>query len=165
MSVDGTDCPIYEPSPWNKKWYSHKFKSAGLRYEIGVGLQSGNICWVNGPFPAGSWPDLKIFKSKLVNRLGPNEKVEADRGYRHHKCRMPGKFVSLSDKRAKSKARACHDETVNARLKQLVVSVRISVMSYGSIKSALKLLWCAPSLPSTMVKDYSQSPTSFPNIE
>ena len=116
MSVDGTDCPIYEPSPWNKKWYSHKFTSAGLRYEIGVGLQSGNICWVNGPFPAGSWPDLKIFKSKLVNRLGPNEKVEADCGYRHHKCRMPGEFVSLSDKRAK-KARARH-ETVNARLRQ-----------------------------------------------
>ncbi|GAX10088.1 hypothetical protein FisN_2Lu360 [Fistulifera solaris] len=29
FSVDGTDCPINEPSPFSPKWYSHKFKSAG----------------------------------------------------------------------------------------------------------------------------------------
>ena len=117
MTVDGTDCPINEPQPFNKKWYSHKFKSAGLRYEVGVGLQSGDICWVNGPFPCGSWSDLKIFKSKLANRLLPGEMVEADKGYPHRKVRTPRNIVSQTDKRAKSKARARH-ETVNKRFKQ-----------------------------------------------
>ena len=117
MTVDGTDCPIQEPSPFNSKWFSHKFKGAGLRYEVGVCIQTGNICWVNGPFPAGSWSDLKIFKAKLANHLPPGEKVEADGTYRHPQCRLPSEFVSQTDKRAKNKARARH-ETVNKRLKQ-----------------------------------------------
>jgi hypothetical protein len=28
MSVDGTDCPVFEPWPWDPKWYSKKFKVA-----------------------------------------------------------------------------------------------------------------------------------------
>ena len=43
ISVDGTDCRIYEPEPFDTKWYSHKFNGPGLRYEIGVCIVSGNI--------------------------------------------------------------------------------------------------------------------------
>jgi hypothetical protein len=98
MTVDGTDCPIVEPSPFDSKWFSHKFRGAGLRYEVGVCIQTGNIVWVNGPFPAGTWSDLKIFKAKLANHLLPGEMVEVDGTYRHPKCRMPSEFVSqISD--------------------------------------------------------------------
>ena len=69
MSVDGTDFRIREPSPFNPMWYSHKFNGAGLRYEVAVGLCDEGIVWVNGPFPCGSWPDLRIAREGLVNFL------------------------------------------------------------------------------------------------
>ena len=36
ISLDGTDFRIQEPTPFDPKWFSHKFKGPGLRYEIGV---------------------------------------------------------------------------------------------------------------------------------
>ena len=117
MTVDGTDFRINEPAPFSPKWFSHKYQAAGLRYEIGICIQTGDIVWVHGPFPAGAWSDLKIFKSKLAHLLLPGEMVEADGTYRHRKVRTPLNFVSQTDKRAKNKARARH-ETVNRRLKQ-----------------------------------------------
>jgi hypothetical protein len=116
MTVDGTDCPICEPQPFSAHWYSHKFKGAGLRYEVGVCIQTGDIVWVNGAYPCGSWPDLKIFRHRLKGMLGPNEMVEADKAYRDEKCRLPGSYVSVADRQAHTRARARH-EAVNARLK------------------------------------------------
>jgi len=118
VTVDGTDCPIQEPYPFDKKWYSHKFKGPGMRYEVAVAIQTGDIVWVYGPFKAGAWNDLKIFRHALRQRLAPGEMVEADKGYRGERTvRTPRDFVSWTDKRAKDKARARH-ETVNNRLKQ-----------------------------------------------
>ena len=86
MTVNGVNFPIQEPWPFvqekNKQWYSHKFKSVGLQYEIGICNKTGDIVWLNGPFPCGSCPDLEIFCLGLKNKLGPGEKVIADRGYR-----------------------------------------------------------------------------------
>ena len=59
VTLDGTDCPINEPVPFNPKYYSHKFKGPGLKYELGICIQTGWICWWNGPFPCGN-PDLAI---------------------------------------------------------------------------------------------------------
>lgn len=81
LSVDCTDCPINEPFPFDTKWYSHKFKSSGLRYEIALRIASGNINWVSGPFPAGV-PDINIFRKDLANNLIYPERVIADKGYR-----------------------------------------------------------------------------------
>jgi len=81
LSVDGTDFMVYEPRPFDWKWYSEKFHGAGLRYEIGVCIQTGWICWVNGPFPCGSWPDIQISQDSLVYELLPDKFVLADRGY------------------------------------------------------------------------------------
>lgn len=101
VTVDGSDFRICEPHPFSNKWYSHKYKGPGLRYEIAVNIQTGDIVWTNGPFPCGRYPDVKIFKQGLMLRLDPDELVEADKGYRNHKVRMPDDFVSRSDKRAK----------------------------------------------------------------
>lgn len=122
--MDGTDCPIQEPSPFNKDWYSHKFKGPGLRYEIGLSL-SGRIVWVNGPFKCGAFPDLKIFKLDMLQALFPHEKVIADSGYKHTKCVIPGDVFSClaSDGEfptVHKRVRARH-ESVNERLKNFNV--------------------------------------------
>lgn len=123
MTVDGVDCPVYEVDsyPQNRRWYSHKFKSAGVRYEVGVCIQTGDICWINGPFMCGRWPDINIFRVALKRRLHARELVVADRGYRgDSKCRTPYHIVSRTDQRAMNKALARH-ETVNKRIKQFKV--------------------------------------------
>jgi hypothetical protein len=121
MTVDCTDTPINEQFPFSKRWYSFKFKGPGVRYEVGVCIQTGDIVWINGPFEPGEWNDLTIFRHELKGRLGPDEMVEVDRGYAGEpKVRTPDHFVSLSDKKAKAKARSRH-ETVNKRLKQFKV--------------------------------------------
>lgn len=117
MTVDGTDCPIQEPSPFNWKWYSHKFNGPGLRYEVGVCIQTGDIVWVNGAYPAGRWTDLRIFRHRLKQFLLPHEMVEVDKGYRgDEKCRIPMHRVSHTDRRAKTRARARHEQ-INSRIK------------------------------------------------
>ena len=35
----------------------------------------------NGPFPAGEWSDIKIFRNQTRKHLGPGEKVLVDLGY------------------------------------------------------------------------------------
>jgi DDE superfamily endonuclease len=119
VTVDGTDCPIYEPRPFSKAWYSHKLKGPGLRYEVAVCIQTGDIVWFSGGFPCGRWPDLKIFRRALKQMLNVGEMVEADKGYRGEpSCvRTPTDWVSYVDRKAKSRARSRH-ETVNRRLKQ-----------------------------------------------
>ena len=86
LSVDTLDMDIVEPYPyeagWSKRWYSHKTKKAALRYEIGLSIINGDICWLNGPFAAGVYNDWEIFnKLGLKNQLEVNERVEADDGY------------------------------------------------------------------------------------
>lgn len=83
ITVDGTDFRIWQPTPFTSVWYTHKFKCAGLRYEVGIAIQSGDIVWLNGPFQPGLWPDLKIFRKALKGTLEEEgEMAEADLGYR-----------------------------------------------------------------------------------
>jgi hypothetical protein len=108
-SVDGVDMRIREPSPFNRRWYSHKFHGPGLRYEVGVSIISGKIVWVSGPFPAGI-PDLVIFRGGLKLMLDNGEQVVADKGYRGEvACHIERNHIT-------GIIRARH-ETVNARLK------------------------------------------------
>jgi hypothetical protein len=95
-----------------KGWYSHKFKGPGLRYEVGVCIQTGDLVWINGPFPCGAWPDIKIFRQDLIGCLTGGEKVEADKGYRGeaHYIKTPRNDVDTI-------VRSRH-ETVNKRFKQ-----------------------------------------------
>ena len=56
ISIDGTDCPIDEPSqPVDPKWYSHKIDRVAVRYKVGIAINTGYIIWLNGPFPAGKY--------------------------------------------------------------------------------------------------------------
>lgn len=117
VSVDGTDFQIREPSPFNRKWFSHKMNGPGLRYEVAVCIQTGIPVWTNGPYPCGTWPDLKIARHALVDALDPGERYIADGGYRDgnkHSVTPTGRN-NFSD-RQKAVVRARH-ETYNKRLK------------------------------------------------
>jgi hypothetical protein len=118
ISVDGTDCPIREPTEFSSRWYSHKFRGAGLRYELGICIQSGWVVWKNGPFPCGLFPDTKIVKRALVLELLPGEMFIADRGYRDGRtyADTPTGFNNPSE-RMKSIVRARH-ESFNSRVKK-----------------------------------------------
>lgn len=65
--MDGTDCPIYEPTPFNEMWYLHNFKGPAVRYEVSVAIKTGFVVSFNGPFPCGSCTDITIFCSSLKN--------------------------------------------------------------------------------------------------
>lgn len=94
-------------------WYSHKFKGPGLRYELAVPISSGCIVWANGPYPCGSYPDIKIFNDQLVHLLEPNELVLCDKGYSGPHCIHN---LGHNDNNLSGTLLARH-ETVNRRLK------------------------------------------------
>lgn len=84
ISVDGVHCRINEPKhpvySKNKEYYSHKFNSAGLSYEIGIEIFRDRVAWINGPFKAGK-SDMSIFRENLmVKLLESNKKAIGDKG-------------------------------------------------------------------------------------
>jgi len=114
VSVDATDFRIYEWKPFWTGWFSHKTKGPGLRWEIALNIRTGDIVWINGPFPCGQYPDIKNFRQDLKFELEDGEMVEADLGYRgepqYVKTPQPGNDVQ-------ARVRSWH-ETVNKRFKQ-----------------------------------------------
>jgi len=121
VTVDGTHFRIRNrciagSKRYNKKWFSHKFESAAVTYEIAVCIKTGDIVWIHGPFPAAT-PDISMFRYKLKQMLLPHELVLSDRGYRgDFKCRTPHDAFNKQHKRAMAALRARH-ETVNRRFK------------------------------------------------
>ena len=53
LTVDGIHCRIEEPQQPTKskgrRYYSHKFKTAGVDYEIGLSVYDNRLVWMNGP--------------------------------------------------------------------------------------------------------------------
>ena len=82
VSLDGTDFPILEPTEFDPKWFSRKFRGPGIRYEIGLCIRTGNIVWAHGGYPCGEWPDLRLARDAFINHLEIGEKAVADKGYR-----------------------------------------------------------------------------------
>jgi len=122
MAVDGTDFRIPQKGQAKKgnPFGSHKYagKSA-LRYKLGIEIRGGDLVWIQGPYPAGKWPDIKIFNAVLAHFLERYERVEADDGYRGHadKVKCPLNDISPPEKTAmQARVRARH-ETFNGRLK------------------------------------------------
>ena len=118
VTIDGVDFSIYEPSPFDEKWYSFKFNGPGVWYEVGLCIQTGWIVWINGPFPPGPWSDRRIARSALYEMLDRGEKFVSDRGY------WGGAWYAETptglwcfDQKMKSDARSRH-ETVNSRFKR-----------------------------------------------
>ena len=131
ISVDGTDCPVFEPQPFSRSMFSQKFNGPGLKYEVAVCLKTGLMVWTNGPFE-GSTSDGTIFQQSLSGRLFDDEGVEVDRGYKGDDKMKPPHMGGTSEKRKmKSNARA-QQEAMNGRLKQFnVLAAHFRHMSGG----------------------------------
>ena len=120
ISVDGTDCPVFEPWPFSREMFSHKMNGPALKYEVAVCLKTGRIVWTNGPF-VGSASDGTIFKNGLSLLLHDEECVEVDSGYAgDNKAMQPSMGMNSKERKMKSNARAQH-EAVNGRLKHFNV--------------------------------------------
>ena len=116
ISVDGTDFKIQEPFPFNKKWCSHKFNGAALKYEVAISIFSGDIVWVYGPH-RGAKHDITIFKENLRNKLDNGEMIEGDKGYIDGNwIRSKEDYSTVKERREKGRLRNRH-ETVNRRFK------------------------------------------------
>jgi hypothetical protein len=71
-----------DQSSQETSFFSHKFKGKyGLWYKIGVDILAGNIVWVNGPFTAGKYTNIKKICLGLVHWLEKFKRVEGDNGY------------------------------------------------------------------------------------
>ncbi len=142
ISVDGTDYRTNEPWPFNSCWFTPKHNGPGLRYEVGVCIQTGWIVWLNGPYPCGEWPDVKTALEQLVYVFEGDERAVADKGHRGHTMYFdcPWKHLDTAhQKNRKALARARH-ECVNRRLKQwraLKECYRHDLSKHGSILFAI----------------------------
>jgi hypothetical protein len=116
VSLDGTDFRIQEPQPFDPTWYSHKFHSSGLCYEVGLCIRTGHIVWANGGVPCGSWSDLSLARSAYIHLVGAGEMTLADRGYTDELFFVNSRYQPESASRQKQ-IMARH-VTVNSRLKQ-----------------------------------------------
>lgn len=143
MTVDGVDFLIREvrkPCFWSG-WCSTKFNGPAVRYEICVSKKSAEIVWINGPFPAGAFSDLKIFRSKLMMYLNASEKVDADDGYEGEDLyiRLTNTLPKGSPEAMEAgRARSRH-ETLNGKLKNFNIlhqTYRHHVDDHGDVLRA-----------------------------
>ena len=119
MTVDGTDFKINHPTigifdfKRIQDYYSYKINHSGLRYQVGVCIQTGHSVWTAGPYKPGLCNDIKIFCHALYYNLMSGEKVETDKGYRDypHKIETPD-FIPLQTSKMremKSKVKVRHE--------------------------------------------------------
>ena len=116
LSIDGTDFQI--AMSYCKSFWSYKFKKSGLRYEVGLNIRTGDICWLFGPFPPGDYNDLSIFNMALRGDLVQGEHVESDKGYRGAAPESVNcSSYEVPDRREMSARVRLRHETVNKRFK------------------------------------------------
>ena len=115
--MDGTDCPVKEPYPFNPHYYSQKLNHAGLRFEIGLSISTGLIVWINGPFVCRSNSDLIIVRKKLKWKLKRGERALGDNGYQDGSC-LQAPISSSPNSKFHCAVRARH-ENLNGLFKNI----------------------------------------------
>lgn len=121
VSVDGVHCQIQEPQhgEWSKnpKYYSHKFKKAGLAYEVALSVYENKCVSINGPYPA-STNDTTIFKGGIRKKIPEGRRAIVDNGYKgkHESMSKPNPLDSKAVRQFKRRVRL-RQECFNTRLK------------------------------------------------
>ena len=151
ITVDGVHFRIQEPNhPEYKvdpKYFSHKFGSAGLDYEIGISIFEQRVVWVRGPFKAGRG-DLQIFRNEgLMAKIPHGKKVVADKGYRgqYDVISIANSLDSEEVREFKTRALARH-ENFNFRLERYAVLrqlFRNSHEKHGMVFNAVAVISCS----------------------
>jgi DDE superfamily endonuclease len=129
ITVDGTDCAIWEPKhnnlPKDKRFFSHKKNRAAVKYLVALAIFSPHVVFIDGPFPAGQFNDIAAFRSRLKDKINKGKKVIADGGFPPNRQStteldmlvLPRQGYSSKDfANFKSRARA-RQEQFNSRLK------------------------------------------------
>jgi hypothetical protein len=78
------------------------------------------MVWINGPYECGKWNDIMIFRNALLTELAPNERVEADDGYRGEhpqKIKCPCGIANLEETEFMQQRIRNRQETINKRFK------------------------------------------------
>ena len=117
VTLDGTDVPVQ--MKFAEKFMSHKFKGNGVKYEVGVCIQTGCVVWIHGPVRCGV-TDITVARQAFVSFLNEGEMANADLGYRGEDERIKTPqlyhFISKESKRMADTAQARH-ETVSGKFK------------------------------------------------
>ena len=146
-------------------YYSHKFRHAALRYEVGLSLGPiPVIVWVRGGVPAGRWSDLRLARdgaSAVINYLRPGEKILADKGYRDATYFMfpffnPANEAERRFNYAHKRYMARH-ETVNAMFKSFAVARQMFRHSEKYHQD------CIFAIANVINAKLRNNPSSFPN--
>ena len=124
-----------------------KGKSA-LPYKIAVTIITGEIAWINGPFQAGEYSDLRIFREGgLQHAIDLGERVEADDGYRGDPTtfRVPYEVLTRQHEEADNMQKRVQGrhETINARLKKFAIlreRYRHDITQHGYVFRAVAVL-------------------------
>jgi hypothetical protein len=148
MTIDGTNFRIQQKGIAKKgnTFGSHKYAGKPtLGYELGINILKGNLVWVEGPYPAGAWPDLKIFLNTLAGHLLPVEHVEANNGYVGHpdKIKCPNNDCNPAKNLEMQLAARLRQETFNGHLKNwgiLERTYRHKISQHGSVFTACTVI-------------------------
>jgi hypothetical protein len=117
FTVDCTDFKVQETYPFEKELWSFKYNGPGLRYEVGVCIDTGLIVWLNGPYLPRSMNDLSIFRHRMMWALADGEWIVADQGYRDgYQFVIPKQSGPQWLRELTSLATSRH-ETINSRMK------------------------------------------------
>jgi hypothetical protein len=87
MTVDGTDFCIPQKGIVKKKnaFVSHKYAGkSDLRYKLGLDILAGNLVWIQGPYRAGKYTNIKIFNMFLNHFLELGKWDKANKSYQGH---------------------------------------------------------------------------------
>ncbi len=146
MSYDNRQHRLLHPAEGGRQEGSHKYagKSA-LRYELGIDILKGNLVWVEGPYPAGAWPDIKINLNSLASHLPPDKRVEANNDYVGHpdKIKCPNNDSNPERNLGMQSAARSRHETFNGRLKNwgiLETTYRHNIGLHGRVFTACAVI-------------------------
>ena len=137
ISVDGTHCPIQEPTKGHKysknpKYYSHKFNRAALAYEVALSIFTSHVVWVSGPFPAGTQdPEIFAMPGGLKDKIRDGKKVIADSAYKRKTLPMisANNFADSPDVRLFKRRVRARQESIFAKMK--VFGILTSTFRHG----------------------------------
>ena len=88
---------------------------------MAIGITTGYIVHINGPFWCGAWPDLRIARSHLHTILPDGELYLADSGYFDQFAPSVTKNEILPEERRRMMTLMARHETVNRRFKQWAI--------------------------------------------
>ena len=119
--IDGVDCMAQEVSPFDSDRCSHKMKTSAQRWQVASCIQTGWPVDVDGPYKAGPWTDIRIFRNRLMHMLDDGEYIVGDRGYQDGFQFCITKNCEDEELQEMVKKVCARHETINARLKSFKI--------------------------------------------